>query len=236
MLDDRSVLLVTGSSSGIGLRLAAHYADRGSLVYGISRRDSDFQHEHYRHLVADITDEPSVREAMNRIYFEAGRLDVLINNAATKINSYALLTTGPQARTILLTNLFGAFLVSREAIKLMKRRRFGRVISFSSVAVRLGSAGSVLYGAGKAGLEQLMFGLSRELKADNITFNTLGISAFRESGMVASLSQKALGEAAAFLSKPEPLEIEEIVHGIDFFASRHAGNLTGQTLYFGGTR
>jgi 3-oxoacyl-[acyl-carrier protein] reductase len=236
MVGDRRTMLITGSRRGIGRAVARHYAECGDLVFGISRSESDFEHGNYRHLVADISDEAAVRAAVGRISAEAGRLDVLINNAGVRSSSYALLATASQAREMLGTNLLGAFVISREAIKVMRRRRFGRVISFSSVAVPLGSAGAALYGATKAGLAQLMYGLSVELSADDITCNTIGISSFEDSGMVAALNEAALRDAKQRLPKPAQLDISEIVHAIDFFASREAKNITGQVLYFGGVR
>ena len=229
-------MLVTGSSRGIGRALVEHYVDRGHSVFGLSRSESDFVHRQYHHLIADVADESAVRRAFSQIAKDSGRLDVLINNAGLKIGSYALLTTGKQAESMLRTNLLGAFWVTRDAVKLMKRNRFGRVVSLSSVAVPLGSEGSAIYGAGKAGLEQLSHTLARELAADDITFNTIGISVYENSGMVAGLKEDVLREARRSLIKPAPLSIEEIAHATDFFVSDMARNITNQVVYFGGVR
>ncbi len=230
------VILVTGSRRGIGRAIVTHYLDHGDTVFGLSRTDSDLRHDLYRHLVADVRDEAAVRAAYAEIARETSRLDVLINCAGAKLGGYALLTGAAQAAEMFATNLLGAFIVSREAVKLMKRRRFGRVISFSSVAVPLGSPGSTVYGASKAGLEQLAYGLSRELKDDDITFNTIGISIFADSGMAESLGDRALAEANSALIKPGALAIEEIVHAVDFFAAPAARHITNQVVYFGGLR
>jgi 3-oxoacyl-[acyl-carrier protein] reductase len=228
-------VLIAGSRQGLGRALAEHYARHGHTVFGLSRGDSDFIHEHYHHILTDVTEETLVQRAFESISAFGGSLDVVIYSAGMKSNNYALLTTPTQAEDMIRTNLLGAFLVTRHAIKLMKRHRFGRFIYLSSIAVPLGSPGSVVYGASKAGLEQMAFALSREFPQDNITFNTLGISIF-PSPMVEALSEKVLDDTRVALVKRETLELGEVVGAVDFFASDAARQITGQTIYFGGVR
>ena len=99
----------------------------------------------------------------------------------------------------------------------------------------MGSAGNVVYGATKAGVEQLAYSLSREFGRDDITFNTIGISTFA-SPMLDVLTDKAVREARAALVKPEVVQVDELVGAINFFASHAARQITGQSLYFGGVR
>ena len=228
-------ILIAGSRLGLGRALSQHYAECGHAVFGLSRRESDFAHPRYRHICADVTDEQSVQQAFATIKSATPSLDVLIFCAGLKISSYALLTTDAQAGAMLNTNLLGSFLVTRHALKQMKRNRFGRVIYLSSIAVPLASPGSVMYGASKAGLEQMAFSLSREFARDNITFNALGISIY-PSTMTEELGEKALAETRASLIKSEMLQLDEVTGAIDFFASDAARQITGQTLYFGGVR
>ena len=166
---------------------------------------------------------------------QSGSLGVMIYSAAVYMPSHTLLLSGAKAEEMLRTNLLGAFLVSRFALRLMKRGGFGRLIYLSSIAVPLGSAGSAMYGASKAGLEQMAFSMSRDFAADNITFNTIGISTFA-SPMLEKLSEKALSQANVSLAKSAAVQTEELVTAIDFFASDSARQITGQTIYFGGVR
>lgn len=196
---------------------------------------SDFVNDRYHHICADVTREDSIQNAFDQISKLTNSFDVLIFSAGLKTSSYALLTSPSQAAEMLNTNLLGAFIVTRHAVRHMKRNRFGRLIYLSSVAVPLGSVGTVMYGASKAGLEQMAFSLGREFSRDNITFNALGISVY-PSSMVEAIGNKALAETRAALVKPEMLQVDEVAGVIDFFASDAARQITGQTLYFGGVR
>jgi 3-oxoacyl-[acyl-carrier protein] reductase len=234
-LRPEAAIVIAGSRQGLGRALVECYVGRGHRVFGLSRGPSDFAHERYRHICADVTQEDMVRQAFAEIADSGAAIDALIYSAGLKINSYAMLTPAHQAAAMLQTNLLGAFLVTRHVVRLMKRNRFGRVVYLSSVLVPLGSPGTVMYSASKAGLEQMAFALSREFPGDNLTFNALGITIY-PTGMISAVSEKILAETRAALAKPETLTLEEIVAAIDFFASDAARQITGQTLYFGGVR
>jgi 3-oxoacyl-[acyl-carrier protein] reductase len=226
-------ILVTGSSRGLGQALARDLLDRGDQVIGCSRSCASIEHENYRHFIADVADDSSVRE-MFRGVSAAGGLHVLVNNAGVGQASLAVLTSAADAELLLRVNLLGAFLVSREAIKVMKRSRFGRIIHFSSVNARLGSIGSAIYNATKAAVENLALSLARECAADDITINALGLSLVEGTGMLEGLSSKAAAAKQQALAKPQPLTAAEILHAVDFLSAPQARNITGQTLYFGG--
>lgn len=217
----------------MGRALAEHYANAGHTVFGLSRGESNFVHQRYHHIPADVTKEETLKLAFAKI--DTGSLEVVIYSSAVNSPGLALLVRNRQIEDMLRTNLLGAFLVSRHALRLMKRSGFGRLIYFSSVAVPLGSAGTAMYGASKAGVEQLAFSLSREFSRDNITFNTVGISAFA-SPMLDAVGQKALKEVQAQLVKPDLVQLDELVAAVNFFASDAARQITGQSIYFGGVR
>ena len=227
-------ILIAGSRQGVGRALAEHYANAGHTVFGLSRGETDFVHQRYRHIRADVTKEDTLKLAFAEIA-DAGSLEVVIYSSALNSPGLALLVRSSQVEDMLRTNLLGAFFVSHHAMRLMKRSGFGRLIYFSSIAVPLGSAGTAMYCASKAGVEQLAFSLSREYSRDNITFNIVGISAFA-SPMLDSINQKALDEARALLAKPDLVQLDELVAAVNFFASDAARQITGQNIYFGGVR
>jgi 3-oxoacyl-[acyl-carrier protein] reductase len=235
-VNDKTAILITGSSRGLGRALAELYTNQGLTVFGCSRSEVDFKHEGYHHIVMDISTEEGVNALFTELSKYDVRPDVLINNAGTKRDSVALLATLEQAQDMMSSNFFGAFLVMREAAKLMKRARFGRIVNISSMAVPLAGIGNGLYAATKAAVEQFSQSLSREFARDDITVNTIGVSVFEDSTMVQDIDPTILKKARGNLLKPSALSVREISHAINFFADPKARNITGQTVYFGGVR
>ena len=231
---DKGSVLITGTSRGLGKALAEQFLQVGLVVYGCSRQASTIYHQDYRHFTVDVSDEPSVVSMLKQITALKVPVNLLINNAGLTQASLGILTRGASAQDILNTNLLGNFLVSRETLKLMQRQRYGRIVNFSSINVPLGSVGSALYNASKAGVEAMAKVLTRECGNADITINTLGLSLVANSGMLDSLSPKALAAKQEALLKPKVLEVEEIMHAVNFFASPLARNISCQTVYFGG--
>lgn len=227
-------MLITGTSRGLGKALAERFLQTGRVVYGCSRQISSIDHDRYKHFVVDVGDEQSVVSMLKAIAASKVPLNLLINNAGLTQASLGILTRVENALDILRTNLLGTFLVSRETLKLMQRQRYGRIVNFSSINVPLGSVGSALYNASKAGVEAMAKTLTRESGSADITINTLGLSLVANSGMLDSLGPKALAAKQDALLKPKVLEVEEVMHAINFFASPLARNISCQTLYFGG--
>jgi 3-oxoacyl-[acyl-carrier protein] reductase len=229
------VVLVTGSSRGVGRGLVEALIAEGDCVYGCSRSsEQPLVHERYRHLSVDVANEAAVRTMLNEIVTAHGRLDVVVNNAGVSLSRLALFTPASDFLRVLEANLVGAFIVMRESIRFMKRAKFGRIINFSSINVPLASVGGASYNASKAALENLCITLSRECADDDITINCIGLSLVGESGMVDALSEEALAAKQQQLIKPSLLSVEDVLHAVNFFASPNARNITGQTIYFGG--
>ena len=132
---DGPVTLVTGTRTGIGRFLAEQYAHRGHRVIGCSRSKADWSADGYQHYELDVADESAVRAMFAEIRRKHGRLDHVVNNAGIASMNHALLTSLDSARKVLETNVLGAFLFCREAAKVMKRHRFGRIVNLSTVAV-----------------------------------------------------------------------------------------------------
>ena len=228
------VVLITGTSRGLGKALAERYLQSGVAVYGCSRHESAIVHPGYTHFIVDVGDELDVVSMFKKISASKTPVNLLINNAGVTQASLGILTRAESAQDILRTNLLGAFLVSREMLKVMQRQRYGRIVNFSSINVPLGSVGSALYNASKAGVEAMAMALTRECGNADITINTLGLSLVAGSGMLEALGPKAVAGKQDALLKPKILEVEEIMHAIDFFSDPLARNISCQTVYFGG--
>jgi len=227
-------MIITGTSRSIGKYLAQYYVNRGFFVIGCSRSKTDYKSEYYKHFCLDITNESEVRMMFLEVRKKYKRLDVLINNAGAISINYTLITSIDTAKNIFNTNFIGTFLFCREAVKLMRKNKQGRIINISSIAVPLCSTGMSIYSASKSAVEQFSKVLSKEVESEGITVNTLGLSIVEGSGMKGNLSEKAIEETMNQLIIKSPLELDEISHVINFFISDKSKSITKQIIYLGG--
>lgn len=231
------VVLITGASKGLGRRLVDGFLSDGYLVVGVARSPIDVwegeANVRFERHVCDINDESMVKRLFSDIRKRYGRLDVLVNNAGLFSSDLLLSASADRFGALLRTNLISAHVVTREAVKLMRPKGAGRVISISSIAVAIPLTGNALYAASKIALQSLMKGFAVEFKALGITFNSVGVSFIDDTGMVDALRPAARAFYEARLLAPEPLKIEEILHAVRFFSSDDASSVTGQMITLG---
>jgi 3-oxoacyl-[acyl-carrier protein] reductase len=226
------VMVITGTSRGIGRGLAEHYLKAGWIVFGCSRGAATVKHPAYHHRSFDLTDEAALT-ALLRDAAQAGPLEALINNAGIAAMNHLLLTSTATARQLMEVNFLAAFVALREAGKLMSRRKSGRIINFSTIAVPLDLAGEALYAASKSALESLTRTAARELAPFNITVNTIGPCP-HPTRLIEGISHEKLDTLRHRQAIPLNAELSDIIAGVDFFLSPNSRLYTGQTLYLGG--
>ena len=134
---DHPITLITGTRKGISKFLAEHYVAQGHHVIGCSRGEIDWKLDGYVHYVADVADEKAVQAIFADLRQTYGRLDHLINNAGMASMNHSLLTPVSTVHKLLDTNVVGTFLFCREAAKLMKKNKYGRIVNFTTIAVPL---------------------------------------------------------------------------------------------------
>lgn len=227
------VMIITGTRKGIGKYLAEHYVHTGYGVIGCSRGKASFQHQSYQHFCLDVSDEKSVRAMFSGIRQQYGRLDVLINNAGIASMNHALLTPVRTVQNVLNTNVTGTFLFCREAAKLMKRKHFGRIVNFSTVATPLKLEGEAVYAASKAAILSLTQILARELAQFNITVNSVGPTPV-ETDLIRSVPREKIDRLLSQQAIPRFGTFEDISNVIDFFLRKRSDFITGQNIYLGG--
>ena len=166
MSDSSQVILITGASSGIGKSTAEFLAKKGHKVFGASR--SQPEQTIFEWVCMDITNEESVREAVDSILKKAGRIDVLINNAGLGIVGPLEETTDELVHQVFNTNVFGMLRVCRAVIPIFREQRSGLILNISSIAAEMGLPFRGIYSASKASLEILTESLSMELKKFDI--------------------------------------------------------------------
>lgn len=230
------IILITGTRKGIGEQLAKHYLAEGDTVIGCSRTTPEWptqEKENYTHFLADVSNEKAVKPIFSFIRREYGRLDVLINNAGIASMNHSLLTPLESVENVLHTNTIGTFLFCREAAKLMKNHKTGRIVNFSTVAVPLKLEGEAIYAASKAAIVSLTQVLAREYANFAITVNAVGpvpiktdlIRSVPETKLEKLLERQAIHRYGTF---------EDVQNVIDFFLRPESNFITGQVIYLGG--
>jgi NAD(P)-dependent dehydrogenase (short-subunit alcohol dehydrogenase family) len=160
---EKRVVLVTGATSGIGLACATHLAGRGYRVYGTSRRAGGGQPGGVAMLVADVTDDHSVEQAVAAVLEREGRLDIVVNNAGMGIAGPVENTSIEEAKRQLEVNFFGAFRVCRAALPAL-RSRSGYIVNIGSIGGLIAIPYQAMYSASKFALEGLSESLRMEVR------------------------------------------------------------------------
>lgn len=168
------VVALTGASSGLGLLTTAALLERGAHVIANCRSSSSgllaleqrFA-ETLEILRGDVGDEDTARAIANKAG-ELGRLDVLVHNAAITRDRALIQMTADDWDDVMRVNVRGAFFATKHALRLMMRRRYGRLIYVSSLAAVIGNAGQANYAASKGALHGLSHAVAQEYSSRGI--------------------------------------------------------------------
>ncbi|HEY4385380.1 MAG TPA: SDR family NAD(P)-dependent oxidoreductase [Ktedonobacteraceae bacterium] len=178
----RRVALVTGAFSGIGEASALRLAKAGWVVYGSGRHLAKSatlsslaraQGLTIHPLQLDVTDEASIAQAIQHIEQEAGRLDLLVNNAGFSLRGAVTDSSNAQIRQQFETNVVGLIAMTRAALPLMRRNHWGRVINMSSLQGKVALPGIGIYGASKFAVEGISDAMRLEWKLLGPSFNVV---------------------------------------------------------------
>ncbi len=236
---DGKTALVTGGGRGLGRAVSLRLAEAGAFVAINYRGDRSAAEKTLEAIERgggagsteqfDVADTAPVDEGVGRILERRGRIDILVNNAGVTRDGLVGRMKDEDWRTVLDTNLSGAFYVSRAAARSMIRNREGRIINIASTAGEAGNAGQANYSAAKAGLIGLTKALARELAPRNILVNAVSPGII-EGGVSADLTREQVESIRSHVPLRRLGAPDEVAYAVLFLASRLSGYVTGQVI------
>jgi 3-oxoacyl-[acyl-carrier protein] reductase len=180
-----------------------------------------------------VSNESDVKNIVKKGYKKFGSIDILINNAGKASLNHSLLTPKKTVTEVFETNVHGTFLFSRECAKVMIRKKYGRIINFSTVAVPMNLEGELIYASSKSSVETMSKIFSKELSTYNITVNTIGPTPI-ETDLIRVVPKDKVDKILADQTIKRFGEFSDISNVIDFFIKEQSSFITGQKIYLGG--
>ena len=233
------VALVTGASGGIGGAIARALHHQGATIVASGTRlgaldalKADLG-DRVHVAACNLADPASVEALAKNAEAAAGPVDILINNAGITRDNLFMRMKDEEWDQVIAVNLSAAFRLSRAVLRGMMKKRWGRIVSVTSVVGTTGNPGQGNYAAAKAGLVGMTKSLAAEVASRNITANCVA------PGFIATAMTDALNETqrSALLSRIPAGRmgtVEEIASAVIYLASEEASYVSGQTLHVNG--
>lgn len=242
-MEEKQVVLVTGGSRGIGKAIALKYAKNGYNVVlnyisdntDIERLTKEFEAYGIEVLFvkADISKSNEVEELVKQAIEKFGRIDVLVNNAGITKDTLLMRMKEEDFDKVIEINLKGTFLVTKQVIPYMMKKRDGRIINLSSVVGVAGNAGQSNYAASKAGIIGFTKSVAKEVASRNIRANCVA-PGFIATDMTNVLSDEVKANINAQIPMKRMGTPEDVANLAYFLGSEESSYITGQVISIDG--
>ena len=231
-------ILITGASGGIGAELVKKFVSLGGNVIGsgtktekLDKLKKEFPNIKVKKF--DISDHTRIEEFIDDVSLELGGLDILINNAGINKDSLSLRMKDDEWKKVIDVNLTSTFLLTKNAIKVMLKNKYGRIVNITSVVGHTGNLGQSNYSASKSGIIGMSKSLAIEYAKKNITINCVS-PGFIVSDMTNNIAEKV----KLFLTSRIPMGKlgtgEDVSNCVAFLSSEQASYVTGETIHVNG--
>jgi 3-oxoacyl-[acyl-carrier protein] reductase len=232
-------ILVTGATGGIGEATVRLFSVLGANV-GLSGRDqnklknlSDGLENKSFIFQCDLENVNQVEELFEKADSEMGGIDALVCNAGITKDGLAMRMTNDDFDKVINVNLKSTFILNRNAVKKMMKKRYGRIINISSVVGVSGNPGQANYVASKAGLIGMTKSMALEVATRGITINCVA-PGFIETPMTNVLTEEQKNKILETIPLGKMGNPQDIANAICFLATKEASYITGQTIHVNG--
>jgi 3-oxoacyl-[acyl-carrier protein] reductase len=234
--------VITGGGRGIGKAIAESFARRGVNIV-VADVNPDIAAETAAHIAAmgvrslpvtaNVSKPSDVTAMFEQAVKEFQKVEILINNAGITRDGLLMRMSEEDWDAVIDINLKGSFLCSKEAIRIMSKQRYGRIVSISSVVGFMGNAGQANYTASKSGVIGLTKTIAREYAGRGITANAVA-PGFITTAMTDALPENIKNEMLKLIPLGRFGSVDDVASAAIFFASPEAGYITGQVIHVNG--
>ncbi|MBW1635183.1 MAG: 3-oxoacyl-ACP reductase FabG [Deltaproteobacteria bacterium] len=232
-------VVVTGATRGIGRAIADAFLKSEAYMIGVYAGNSkaaerfEEQNSIYRSrfelIQCDVASETEVQDLFADIEARFDTIDILVNNAGIRRDSIVALMTASDWQKVIDINLTGTFLMSKQAVLLMMKKKYGRIVNITSPVSHLGFPGQANYSASKAGLIGLTKTLAKETARKKITVNCVS-PGFIATDFINDLSSQQVSSYKKLVPMRRFGTAEEVAESVLFLASARATYITGSVL------
>ncbi len=236
---EKRIALITGAGRGIGAKIALTLAAEGTDIAVVDYSDEAAAKETMDALAAagvaaryykcDVSDFNSTKEVVDCVVKDFGKIDILVNNAGITADKLLMRMDESDWDRVLNINLKGCFNMVRHVTPYMMRKRYGRIVSISSVVGLMGNAGQANYSASKAGIIGLTKTVAKEFGSRGVTANAVA-PGFIKTAMTDALTEEQKQAMYKLIPLGSLGETEDIAQAVRFLVSDAARYITGVVL------
>ena len=232
-------VLVTGASGGIGRAIAMELSSSGADLCLTGRNKSELENlqkiigGNCQIIISDLSNSEGISSLADQAQDIMGQIDILVNNAGITKDNLFMRMSEDDWNEVININLNSIFKLTKQLIKGMIKRRYGRIINITSVIGVAGGAGQSNYSASKAGIIAMSKSLAQEVGSRSVTVNSIA-PGFVETNMTAELSDDRKEDILRSISVGRLGKPDDIAGAVCFLASDKASYITGQTIHING--
>ena len=231
-------ILITGATGGIGGALVKKFTSLGGTVLATGTKADKLDSIKKNNPTVkvkkfNLSEHSAIEDFIDSAASELGGLDILVNNAGVNVDNLSLRMKDEEWKKVIDINLTSTFLLSKYAIKIMLKNKFGRIVNITSVVGHTGNLGQSNYAASKLGIIGMSKSLAIEYAKKNITINCVS-PGFIVSDMTLNIAEKVKLYLTSRIPMGKLGSGEDVSNSVVFLSSNLASYITGETIHVNG--